>query len=103
MGAELILRCLLSRLPVSAAVITICDTGPLLAYLNRNDPYREWAVALMKSAMTVQGRTRARRAACSGLLRTGQRIRLRGRRQRRELFLREHPVQPAQISQQIVP
>jgi uncharacterized protein len=29
-------------------VITICDTGPLVAYLNRNDPYHTWAVALMK-------------------------------------------------------
>lgn len=29
-------------------MITICDTGPLLAYLNRNDPYHTWAVALMK-------------------------------------------------------
>ena len=29
-------------------MITICDTGPLLAYLNRNDPYHAWAVALMK-------------------------------------------------------
>jgi predicted nucleic acid-binding protein len=29
-------------------VITICDTGPLIAYLNRNDPYHAWAVALMK-------------------------------------------------------
>ncbi len=28
-------------------MITICDTGPLLAYLNRNDPYHKWAVALM--------------------------------------------------------
>ena len=29
-------------------MITICDTGPLLAYLNRNDPRHEWAVELMK-------------------------------------------------------
>jgi len=29
-------------------MITICDTGPLVAYLNRNDPYHSWAVALMK-------------------------------------------------------
>lgn len=29
-------------------MITICDTGPLVAYLNRNDAYHEWAVALMK-------------------------------------------------------
>jgi uncharacterized protein len=29
-------------------VITICDTGPLVAYLNRNDPYHSWAIALMK-------------------------------------------------------
>ena len=29
-------------------MITICDTGPVVAYLNRNDPYHAWAVALMK-------------------------------------------------------
>lgn len=26
----------------------ICDTDPLVGYLNRNDPYHEWAVAVMK-------------------------------------------------------
>jgi len=29
-------------------VISICDTGPIVGYLNRNDPYHAWAVALMK-------------------------------------------------------
>jgi predicted nucleic acid-binding protein len=29
-------------------VIAICDTGPLVAYLNRNDPYHSRAIALMK-------------------------------------------------------
>jgi predicted nucleic acid-binding protein len=29
-------------------MITICDTGPLVAYLNRNDPYHSWAVVQMK-------------------------------------------------------
>ena len=27
---------------------TICDTGPLVAYLNRRDPFHAWAVAVMK-------------------------------------------------------
>jgi uncharacterized protein len=29
-------------------VIHICDTGPLLAYLNRNDPCHAWAVSIMQ-------------------------------------------------------
>lgn len=29
-------------------MITICDTGPLVAYLNRHDPYHSWAAAVMK-------------------------------------------------------
>ena len=29
-------------------MITISDTGPLVAYLNRNDPHHAWAVEVMK-------------------------------------------------------
>lgn len=29
-------------------MIHICDTGPLIAFLNRNDPYHAWAVGLMQ-------------------------------------------------------
>lgn len=31
-------------------MITICDTGPLVGFLNRNDPYHAWSVAVMKQA-----------------------------------------------------
>lgn len=29
-------------------MISICDTGPLVAYLNRRDPFHAWATALMR-------------------------------------------------------
>ncbi len=37
-----------------AVVITICDTGPLVAYLNRNYPYHSWAVALLAVRVDLQ-------------------------------------------------
>lgn len=30
-------------------MITLCDTGPLVAYLNQKDRHHEWAVRLMKT------------------------------------------------------
>lgn len=31
-------------------ITAICDTGPLVALLNRNDPYHSWAVEVMRHA-----------------------------------------------------
>lgn len=28
--------------------VTLCDTGPLIAYLNRNDPFHKWATEQMR-------------------------------------------------------
>ena len=29
-------------------MITVCDTGPIVAYFNRNDPHHDWAVAVLQ-------------------------------------------------------
>ncbi len=42
-------------------MITICDTGPLVAYLNANDPLHAWAVDTMR-------RTRAPLRSCEAVL-----------------------------------
>lgn len=42
-------------------MITICDTGPLVGYLNRNDPYHSWAVK-------VVGETRPPLLTCEPVL-----------------------------------
>jgi uncharacterized protein len=33
---------------VPPVVITLCDTGPLVAYLNRRDPYHAWSMSVMR-------------------------------------------------------
>jgi uncharacterized protein len=51
-------------------VITICDTGPLVAYLNRNDPYHSWAVAVMKQVRSPMLTTEPVLTEVAYLLRT---------------------------------
>jgi uncharacterized protein len=51
-------------------VITICDTGPLVAYLNRNDRYHSWAVAVMKQVRSPMWTTEPVLAEVAYVLRT---------------------------------
>ena len=51
-------------------MITICDTGPLVAYLNRNDPYHSWAVAVMKQVLSPMLTTEPVLTEVAYLLRT---------------------------------
>jgi len=53
-------------------VITICDTGPLVAYLNRNDPYHSWAVAVMKQVRSPMLTTEPVLTEVAYFLRTDQ-------------------------------
>lgn len=53
-------------------MITICDTGPLVAYLNRNDPYHSWAVQLMKQVRSPMLTTEPVLTEVAYFLRAGQ-------------------------------
>ena len=53
-------------------MITICDTGPLVAYLNRNDPYHSWAVALMKQVCSPMLTTEPALTEVAYFLRAGR-------------------------------
>lgn len=53
-------------------MITICDTGPLVAYLNRNDPYHSWAVELMKQVRSPMLTTEPVLTEVAYFLRAGQ-------------------------------